>query len=127
MSSLGLQLPNNYVEIEGTEMEYIDGGKKSWYNSTNFIGTAIDVGVIAISGGTSIFSTVAARKFIKQYRGQLTRVARNVLLKYVGTASAGAISSAIDIALTVGGTSIGGMIAEGLDRADGKNDGYVFG
>ncbi len=65
MSSLKLQLPNNYVEIEGNEMEYIDGGvtahriKKSydkrvisypvnaigWY----FTGGAISAGLLKLS------------------------------------------------------------------------------
>ena len=30
----------------------------------------------------------------------------------------------IDIVI-IAGTSIGGMIAEGMDRLDGRNDGYV--
>ncbi len=44
---------------------------------------------------------------------------------YVGSAVAGLFTSALDIALVIAGTSIGGMIAEGMDRLDGRNDGYV--
>lgn len=35
-----LQLPNNYVEIDSDEMEYVDGG--AW-NSVQNIGYALDV------------------------------------------------------------------------------------
>ena len=114
-------LPTIYVDVDNEEMEYVDGGN-GWYNSRSFIGTVLDVAIIAVTGGVSIASTAAARKFIKNYRGTLTRIARNTLLKYVGRASATAISCAIDIALT-----IGGMIAAGLDYADGNYNGYVFG
>lgn len=35
-------------------------------------------------------------------------------------------TSALDIALVIGGTSLGGMIAEGMDRVDGRNDVYIL-
>ncbi|VYU29581.1 hypothetical protein [Clostridium tertium] len=45
---------------------------------------------------------------------------------YVGSAVAGLFTSALDIALVLARTSLGGMIADGMDRVDGRNDGYVF-
>ncbi|MCU9813112.1 hypothetical protein [Paraclostridium sp. AKS81] len=125
--NMELQLPASYVEIESSEMEYIDGGKKTKFNTTGFIGTAIDAGIIGITGGTAYFSKKAASKLIRQHRGAITRVVRKQIQKHIGGAYASAASSAIDFALTVGGASIGSLIAEGLDRADGRNDGYVFG
>ncbi|MDA3964915.1 hypothetical protein [Enterococcus thailandicus] len=38
----------------------------------------------------------------------------------------GFLNSMIDIALVISGASVGGILAEGLDRADGKNDNYIL-
>ena len=126
--NMGLELPISYVEIENDEMEYIDGGGigKHKYNKTSAVGLGLDVVITAATGGLAVFSQKAAQKLIKQHRGTITRVVKKQIQKHIGNAYAGAVGTAIDIGLTVGGTSIGGMIAEGLDRADGKNDNYVF-
>ena len=126
MSSIALKLPNSYVEIERDEMEYVDGGSKNWWNKTDAVGIAIDATLIGVTGGVSFFSTRAAVKCLKEFRGPITRTLRSYLLKHFGSAAAGAAASAVDFALTVGGTSIGGMLATGLDYADGCKDGYVF-
>lgn len=125
---LELQLPTSFVEIKSDEMEYIDGGGlgKHWYNSVDSVGTILDTALVAVTGGAALTSGYAARKIIKTHRGVITRVVRKQLLKHVGSFSKGFISTALDVALTAGGTSVGELIAKGLDRADGRRDGYVF-
>lgn len=126
--NMELQLPTSYVEIENDEMEYIDGGGfgKKWFNKVGNVATILDCGIIAVTGGATITSTAAIRKIIKTHRGPITRAVRKQLLKHVGTVSGAAIGTAIDFALTAAGSSIGDCIAKGLDRADGRKDGYVF-
>jgi hypothetical protein len=125
---MALQMPSNYVEVTEDEMMYVDGGGigKHWYNKVGVVSTGLDVALIAITGGVAISSTVALKKFVKSNRKKLIKTVEGQLYKMIGSAAAGYASTAIDIALVVGGTSIGSMIAEGFDRADGKNDGYLF-
>lgn len=125
----GLALPTSYVEVDNEEMEYVDGGGigKHWYNSTGVVGTALDVVIIAVTGEIGAFSTIAARKYIKSIMGKnVSRTIARKLTAYVGSAVAGLFTSALNIAMTIGGTSLGGIIAEAMDRVDGKNDGYIF-
>jgi len=63
---------------------------------------------------------------IKSNRKKLIKTVERQLYRRIGSVALGYASTAVNIALTVGGTSIGGLIAEGFDRADGKNDGYLF-
>ncbi|WP_208559619.1 argininosuccinate lyase [Marinilactibacillus kalidii] len=122
-----LVMPKQYVEIEEEEMMYLDGGVKEWYNKTGFIAGALNVAILAYSGGTSYFAGRAAVKLIKSQKGQITRLVQAQLIKHIGKASAGLVGTGINIGLTIGGTSIGSMIATGLDIADGRKNGYVFG
>ncbi len=48
------------------------------------------------------------------------------ILSKVGIGVGGFLNSMIDIALVISGASVGGILAEGLDRADGKNDHYIL-
>ena len=124
-----LAMPTSYVDIDRDEMEYVDGGGvgKHWWNSTNAVGIYVDIAIIAISGGMGAFSTIAARKYIKSIIGKkVSRQIASKLTAYVGSAVAGLFTSALDIALVIGGTSLGGIIAEAMDRVDGRNDGYVL-
>lgn len=109
-------------------MEYVDGGGGgyNWQNSTEWVGRYIDIVIIAVTGGIGAFSIYSAKNYIRSLMGKtVTRVIKNKLMGYVGSAVAGLFTSALDIALVIAGTSIGGMIAEGMDRLDGRNDGYV--
>ncbi|SUY48067.1 Uncharacterised protein [Clostridium putrefaciens] len=48
MSSYALQLPNNYVEIEREEMEYVDGGAGFLYDvAVSTLGSICAAGAIA--------------------------------------------------------------------------------
>lgn len=52
-------------------------------------------------------------------------VERQILAK-IGIGVSGLLNSMFNIALTIASTSVGGVLAEGLDRADGKNDNYIL-
>ena len=58
----------------------------------------------------------------KANRVSITRAVINTLLEHGGIVS----RADMDLVIKDAGTSIGDCIAEGLDRADGRNDGYVF-
>lgn len=46
--------------------------------------------------------------------------------KVLGVWAAGWVPAAINIGLIIDGTSIGDLISKGLDKVDGKYDGYIF-
>jgi len=124
-----LVLPKQYVELEQEEMMYLDGGANGWWNSVSTVGTAIDVALIAIGLGVSIKTGNALAKLLKSNAGkELTRTVRAKITKLFGTSAGAAVSAAIDVALTITGTSIGNLIAKGIDYIDvRKRNGYVFG
>lgn len=123
-----LVMPSSYAVMDEEEMCYVEGGGigKHWYNSTGFVGTTLDVAFICITTGASLYSMAAIKKLIKANRKKMVKRIEQALYKYIGSAVVTAASGAIDIALTITGMSIGGMIAEGLDRIDRKNDNYIF-
>lgn len=122
-------LPQNAVVMHEEEMRYLEGGKphlgKHWYNKVRNVAIAIDAALI-IAGFAA--STYAARKAIKLVKNstRLTRVIRAKIINYIGKAAAGYLTTGINLALTIAGTSVGGVLAEAFDRIDGKNDGYIF-
>lgn len=123
-----LVLPNNYVALEQEEMMYLDGGGvgKHWWNKRDHIAYAINIAAAAVSGGMSVYQTYAVKKLIAN-RGMMSRVVRSAITKYIGGVSAAAISNALNIAATVAEVfSLGGAIAYGLDKVDGKFDGYLW-
>lgn len=123
-----LVMPSSYAMMDEEEMMYLEGGGigKNWYNSTGFIGVTLDVAFICITTGASLCSMAAIKRLIRKNRKKMVKRIEGELYKYIGSAVATAASAAIDIALTITGTSIGGLIAEGLDRVDKKNDNYIF-
>ncbi|HGQ1211331.1 TPA: argininosuccinate lyase [Streptococcus pneumoniae] len=108
-----LVLPNNYVALEQEEMMYLDGGGvgRNWWNSRGSFATVLDVGLAIYSGGATIYSAYAISSLI---------------IKHVGSAAGHLVNTALNVALTVTGFSLGGAIAYGADWADGSLDGYIF-
>lgn len=124
-----LQLPNSFVDVDSEEMEYVDGGGigYNWYNSSNFVALTLDVIIVAVSGGITIYSAYQAHKYIRSIIGTtVTRTIARKLAGYVGSTVASLFSASLDIALTITGSSIGSIIAEAMDRIDGKNDGFIY-
>ncbi|VKV09132.1 Membrane protein [Streptococcus pneumoniae] len=123
-----LVLPNNYVALEQEEMMYLDGGgvDRNWWNSRGSFATVLDVGLAIYSGGATIYSAYAIKKAISANRGAITRTLRSLIIKHVGSAAGHLVNTALNVALTVTGFSLGGAIAYGADWADGSLDGYIF-
>ena len=126
---MDLVLPKNYVEVTEEEMMYLDGGGlwKHWWNKRGNVATVIDVAAAAIAGWGAISSALAVRKLLKTNVGKrLTSGVAIQLSRQFGSAVGHAFSGALNIGLTAINSSIGGIAAYGLDRVDGRLDGYVF-
>ena len=108
------------------ELETVSVVATNKYNSTGFVGPLLDVAFICITTGVSLYSMAAIKKLIRANRKKMVKRIEEELYKYIGSAVATAASAAIDIALTITGTSIGGLLAEALDRVDKVNDNYIF-
>ncbi|MBO0432089.1 hypothetical protein [Enterococcus sp. DIV0660C] len=102
------------------------GVGKNWWNSTGFVAGVIDVGLIAIGLWTAASNFGAVRTLLRNNRKNITRMVEKQILSKVGIGVGGFLNSMIDIALVISGASVGGILAEGLDRADGKNDNYIL-
>ncbi len=126
---MDLVLPKNYVEVTEEEMMCLDGGGlgKHWWNKRGNVATVIDVAAAAIAGWGAISSALAVRKLLKTNVGKrLTSGVAIQLSRQFGSAVGHAFSGALNIGLTAINSSIGGIAAYGLDRVDGRLDGYVF-
>lgn len=126
---MDLVLPKNYVEVTEEEMMCLDGGGlgKHWWNKRGNVATVIDVAAAAIAGWGAISSALAVRKLLKTNVGKrLTSGVAIQLSRQFGSAVGHAFSGALNIGLTAINLSIGGIAAYGLDRVDGRLDGYVF-
>lgn len=121
-----LVMPETYAVVSEEEMTYVDGGN-GWWNSVGFIGGLIDVAIICFTAGQAVCGIYAMKKFLKNNARKLVKNVSKAIMKMVGSVASVLITSAIEIALTCFATSIGGLIALGLDWVDGKRNGYVFG
>lgn len=123
-----LVMPSNYAVMDEEEMMYVEGGGvgKHFWNSTKCVGIILDVLLISFSTGISLRSMASIKKMISANRKKMVKRIEDKLYKYIGTAAKSLAVGAMDIAFTITGMSIGGIFAEALDRADGKNDNYIF-
>ena len=129
-----LVMPNNYAVVSNDEMEYIDGGANGWWNAVWFITGAIDTVLYLVP------AIAAANKASKLGKGlgaalKAVGVAKSTmisgtikLLKKIGlNVSKAVVSNIVGAVWTFAGFSIGGLIATGIDRIDGRYNGYCFG
>lgn len=106
---------------------------KCWYNKVSNVAKAIDVTIIAITAGKSLVGIKAIRAFLKANRRKLVQNITKQLTKMIGSYAATFLPAAIDVALTLFGTSIGDLIARGLDWVDplwkkgyARSNGYIL-
>lgn len=106
---------------------------KRWYNKVSNVAKAIDIAIIVITAGKSLVGIKAIRTFIKANRNKLLKTVSKEIIKMLGKYSTTFLSAAFNIALTLFGTSIGDLIARGLDYADPlwkkgyiRNNGYIL-
>ncbi len=126
MSTMALQLPSSFVDVESEEMEYVDGGN-GWWNSVPVVAGAIDIliGFVPVIGELNDLSE--AGKLVRAGRTYI-RTGVQVALNEAKIAVSSAMLDGITNALTVvSGVSIGTAIAVAIDHLDGKPDGYCFG
>ncbi len=119
------QAINQYLAMTGFNPR-MRGVGKNWWNSTGFVAGVIDVGLIAIGLWTVGGSVSAVRTLLRNNRTNITRMVERQILAKIGIGVSGLLNSMFNIALTIASTSVGGVLAEGLDRADGKNDNYIL-
>lgn len=102
--------------------------RKCWYNKVSNVAKAIDIAIIVITAGKSLVGIKAIRTFLKINRRKIVKNITKKLTKMIGTYAATFLPAAIDVALTLFGTSIGDLIARGLDWVDPLwEKGYVRG
>lgn len=119
------QAIQEYLDLVGYN-PLLRGVGKNWWNSTSFVSTVIDVGLIALGLWTTAGSVNAVRTLLRNNRRNITRMIEKEIMKKIGLSVGSFVGAAIDVALTIASTSVGGVLAEGVDRVDGKNDNYIF-
>lgn len=116
-----------YLEISGYNNSIqFRGIGKNWWNSRGFIAGIINVALTAIGIGAGMRSAQAISQLIRANRRNITRVVESQIMKRVGISASGFLTAALDIAGTISDISVGGAIAYGLDKADGRLDGYFM-
>lgn len=100
---------------------------KHWWNSKTFAQRTIDLLCYAAGMGVVAekLSSSAIRAYIKKHAAKIVSFLEKTVLTKLGITVTG-ISNVINIALIVVGTSVGGVIAEALDRLDGNNNNYLW-
>jgi hypothetical protein len=119
-----MTMPQNYVELEQEEMMYLEGGGVGyhWYNKVSNIANAIDIAL----GLTGIwFSAARGTQMIAKFGSKIT----STLAAKIGIAysTASRLLASINSVLSIiGNATIGNFVARGIDRIDGRYDGYCF-
>lgn len=129
-NSYALQFPAQYVVMDHSEMEYLEGGAiKRMYVQRAVDALAI---VIAFASGQigARLSAKAANAFLKKNKtklvGQLRGKLRSMLTPSKAATVSAVIVCGIEVALTLAGSGIGDLVARGIDRADGHENNWCF-
>ena len=130
-----LVMPKNYAVVDEEEMEYVGGGN-GWYNSVGFIAGAIDAAIVLIpvfaqanqacKAGKALS---AAMKVAGATKEKLIDITMNVVTYWLNfNVSRNTVTGIVGAIWTFAGLSIGGIIANGIDKRDcNPNNGYIFG
>jgi hypothetical protein len=120
-----LVMPRNYAVISEDEMIYLDGGgayQKGVYYAVEF---AANCAFNAALGGGSISCLRTVLKSLG--RSGFERVLARTLTKWISARIANRIAARCSNIITgFASFSVGGAIAEGLDRLDGCNDNQIY-
>ena len=104
---------------------------KHWWNSVNFIGKIIDA-VLILMGVVSTNKTLSAlKRLIRKNRKGITQRVWRRICGYFTKLTVSWLSTAVDVALVLFGSSIGDLIARALDYIDPwwgykKSNGYIL-
>ena len=126
-----LVMPSRYAVMDSDEMTYVEGGGigEHWFNKKNFVIMTIDVAVAVATGVSGALSAARAKSIWNScvLRDRITRAAAAKLSGYIGGAFAKLFSCALTVVSIISGVTMGTIIANALDRVDGKrNDGYIY-
>ena len=120
-----LVMPKNFVAVDEDEMTYVDGGglyQKGVYYAVEF---AANVAFNAALGG----GTISCLRTVLKNLGTsgFKKVLAKTLTKWVAVRIANRIAASCANLITgFASLSVGGAIAEGLDRLDGCNDNQIY-
>lgn len=124
-----IRLPDNCIMMSDEEMEYLEGGGIKCSVLSGMIDVAIILSSLGLGGIATFASTGGKRLLVKNW----TKVAKTVSKVIGGFDFLGAMSNALLRALECNAswlnyTTIGGIIAYGVDKLDSKrNNGIAFG
>lgn len=128
MTTYELRMPSSYALMDNDEMEYLEGGANGWWNKRSTVAAAIDIALTCITLGKSLASQGAIKKLLKSQKGAITKKLKSKVIKMFGSKAGAYVGAAVSVAFTLCGTSLGGVLAWGIDRVDcRKNNGYCFG
>lgn len=124
-----MKFPSSYVSMDAEEMTYVDGGANGFWNSRSTVAAVIDIALAVYTCGVSLASLKALRTFLKKNKNKIVYQVGGKISKMFGSAAKAWVACAVDVALTVSGlSSLGGIIAYGIDYVDGHRlNGYCFG
>lgn len=124
---MNINLPLKYQELGQDEMMYLDGGGvgKNWWNSRGAVGGAIDGIIWLVPALKSLNELAKVGKLVKAGRVYIRENINSALKRVWLSALSGVVLGAVNLIIGLAGSSIGSLIAYGLDRADGRNDGYI--
>ena len=107
---------NQYAYCHNNPVVYVDpSGYAGISNSALALG--IDVAIVVITGSVApLIGLKAVRNLIRANRGFITRVVEKQIMKYIGTKASIFAATVFNLALTVTGASIGGIIAFVIDH-----------
>lgn len=104
---------------------------KHWWNSVSFIGGIIDAALILIGVVSTNKSLAALKRLIRKNRNGITKRVWRRICGYFTKLSISWVSTAIEMALALVGTSVGNLIAKALDYIDPwwgyrRSNGYIL-
>lgn len=123
-----LIMPSSYAVMDDEEMTYVEGGGigKHWFNHVGFVATVLDTAMIVIPGVSAARTAKAIQTVIKKNRKKMIKTIEDVLGKFIGSSAKQYAKTAVDAALCIAGTSVGGVIAKAIDYVDGNPNNYIF-
>ena len=119
-----LVMPSNYAIMDEEEMTYVEGGglfQKAVYHGVAFAANCAFNG--ALGGGT----IGLAMKVFKTKKDLIVDVLVGALSKWLKARVVNKMVAGLFVGLVeLGINTVGGAIAERLDRWDGKNDNQIY-
>lgn len=114
----------SYKDIQSIDTGYkkIKSGEYLYYRINLKNGKSVDIANGLVLEPNEEKIVLKVDKITKANRVSITRDVRNTVLEHGGIVS----RADLDLVIKDAGTSIGDCIAKGLDRTDGRKDGYVF-